>query len=189
MSRDLGAAANRAKRQRSRGRIGDVVSLRHAVTGAENEFVVHEEPVWRDRADFIISAALRESDLPKRFEQLWVRQVADDEFEVCCVPFFLYDIALGDVVRTSARGDRRYVVERVVVPSGRFVFRVWFGDSFFPRDAIATDLVALGAQIERSSVNLLAVDTEDQDQAQAVADYLATREARGELKYETGQTA
>jgi hypothetical protein len=161
------------------------------VTAAEKEFVVHEEPVWRDRANFIVNAELRESDSPKRFEQLWTRQVGDDQFEVCCVPFFLYDIALGDIVRTAPRGERRYVVERVIRPSGRYVFRVWLGlgESFVPRETIAEALRELGALTEWSSVNLLAVDAENAEQAQAVADYLDAREKSGELMFETGRSA
>jgi hypothetical protein len=158
-------------------------------SAAEKEFVVHEEPVWRDRANFIVNAALPPGDQPKRFEQLWTRQVGDDQFEVCCVPFFLYDIALGDVVRTAPRGDRRYVVERVIRPSGRYVFRVWLGESFMPRETIAEQLRDLGALTEWSSVNLLAVDAENAEQAQVVADYLDAREKRGELMFETGRSA
>jgi hypothetical protein len=159
------------------------------MTSAEHEFVVHEEPVWRDRANFIVHAELAEADRAKRFEQLWARQLDDQEFEVCCIPFFLYDVALGDVVRTAPRGDRRYVVERVVKPSGRYVFRVWFGESFHPRNPIAARLKQLGALIEWSSTNLLAVDVEDGERAQVVADYFHARERKGELTYETGRSA
>ena len=97
-----------------------------AMTGAQQEFVVHQDPAWREHANFIISAELPEKDRPKRFEQLWARQVADARFEVCCIPFFVFDLALGDMVATSPRGGRKYVVEKVVEPSGRYVFRVWF---------------------------------------------------------------
>jgi hypothetical protein len=159
------------------------------VAGSEIEFVVHREPVWRDRANFIVNGELQESDRPERSEQLWTRQLADDEFEVCCIPFFLYDIALGDIVLTSVRDARRYVVARVIRPSGRCVFRVWLGDSFHPREAAAMELRRLGALTEWSSVNLLAVDAEDDEQARAVADYLQAREERGDLTYETGRSA
>jgi hypothetical protein len=30
----------------------------------------------------------------RKFEQLFVKQLADDRFEICCIPFFVYDIAL-----------------------------------------------------------------------------------------------
>lgn len=121
--------------------------------------------------------------------RLWTRQVAADEFEVCCIPFFLYDVALGDVVRTAPRDQQRYVVERVVRPSERYVFRVWFGSSFHPREGIAEELNELGALTERSSLNLLSVDADSTERAQAVADYLDAREKLGELTYETGRSA
>jgi hypothetical protein len=153
-----------------------------------NEFVVHQDPVWRERSNFIINAELAEKDRPRRFEQLFAKQVGEDRFEICCIPFFVYDIALGDVVVTSPRGGRKYVVDKVVEPSGRYVFRVWFGESFHPRDEIAAELRALGSIIEWSSRNLLAVDAVDREHAQLVADFLAEREQAGHLVYETGRS-
>jgi hypothetical protein len=35
-------------------------------------------------------------------EQLWARQVGDRHFELCCIPYFVYDLALGDVVEIDA---------------------------------------------------------------------------------------
>jgi hypothetical protein len=87
---------------------------------------VHETPVWREKADFMICGPLPEA---ARSEQLWARQVGDQRFETCYIPFFLYDVALGDVVETNAGYD----VERVVEASGRYVFRVWFGSTAHPR--------------------------------------------------------
>lgn len=153
-----------------------------------NEFVVHQDPVWRERSNFIINAELAEKDRPRRFEQLFAKQVGEDRFEICCIPFFVYDIALGDVVVTSPRGGRKYVVDKVIEPSGRYVFRVWFGESFHPRDEIAAELRALGSIIEWSSRNLLAVDAVDREHAQLVADFLAEREQAGHLVYETGRS-
>jgi hypothetical protein len=158
------------------------------MTGTQQEFVVHEAPVWRERSNFIVHAELPEKDRPKRFEQLWARQVTDDQFEVCCIPFFIYDVALGDVVATSPRAGRKYVVAKVVQPSGRYVFRVWFGQSFQPRDEIAGELEALGSLVEWSSRNLLAIDAADGDKAQFVADFLVEREKAGHLLYETGRS-
>lgn len=143
---------------------------------------VHLEPAWRNRANFVIGAPLPE---PGRAEQLWARQISDDRFEICCIPFFLYDIALGDVVAT----DENHDVVRVVEPSGRYVFRVWFGESAQPPQAIAERLTDLGALLEWSSANLLAVDAADAAQAQRVADFLAEQEHAGQLTYETGRSS
>jgi Domain of unknown function (DUF4265) len=158
------------------------------VTDSSGEYVLHPDPVWRDRANFIINARLAESDSPKRFEQLWTRRVSDNEFEVCCIPFFLYDLALGDVVTTVPWDDRRYVVDRVLSSSGRYTFRAWFGRSPLRPQAVADDLQKMGSLLEWSSRTLLAVDAADIERAQQVADYLAEREQRKELLYETGRT-
>lgn len=147
----------------------------------------HEDPIWRERSNFLIAAAIT-SELADR-EQLWARQISDDTFEICCIPFFVYGLALGDVVQTAPAGGRRYVVHKVVRPSGRFVFRVWFGDSFQPRREIAEQLEALGAIVEWSSPNLLAVDAADENLAMTISGWLLEREKQGHLVYETGKTA
>ena len=79
------------------------------------EFVVHHEPAWQHRSDFIINAMLPEDG---RFEELWVRKITDDTFEICCIPFFLYDVALGDVVRTHVADGREFSFDGVLEPSG-----------------------------------------------------------------------
>jgi hypothetical protein len=154
-----------------------------AMSGATGRFLLHTDPVWRGESNFIINAAVPgEGD---RFEQLWVRQLGEYRFELCCIPFFLYDVALGDVVET----DVDYRMTRVLEPSGRFVFRVWFGESFHSRQEIADELVALGALVEWSSVNMFAVDATDAHHAQQIADVLFAHEGAGRLVYETGRSA
>jgi hypothetical protein len=142
---------------------------------------VHEAPVWRDQANFIIGAPLPEEG---RAEQLWARQLGYERFEICCIPFFVYDLALGDVVETDANHDIARVIER----SGRFVFRVWFGEAFHPRQGVADELAELGALLEWSSPNLLAVDAADEAHAQVIVHYLAEQERAGRLMYETGRS-
>lgn len=144
----------------------------------------HTEPVWRGRSNFVIAAEI-EGDESVAIEQLFARQIGPVRFELCCIPFFLYDVALGDVVET----DKDYLVRRVVVPSGRYVFRIWFAETAQRRDEITAKLSHLGALIEWSSVNLLAVDARDHAHAQEVANYLAAAEAEGLLMFETGRSA
>ena len=59
----------------------------------------------------------------------------------------------------------------------------------YTRDEIATALDGLGALLEWSSTNLLAVDAHDAGHAREVADYLQEQEDAGRLMYETGKTA
>ena len=53
-------------------------------------YALHMNPVWRDKANFIIDAELGEGQ--GKYEQLWVRKIENQEkqFEVCCIPAFLY---------------------------------------------------------------------------------------------------
>src|SRR6266581_8592772 len=97
-----------------------------AMTSRARE-AVHQEPVWRARANFIIAAETPDGGDAKT-EQLWARQLGENRFEICCIPLFLYEIALGDIVTTSPTKDRRYMVAEVAEPSGRYEFRAWFGE-------------------------------------------------------------
>lgn len=142
--------------------------------------MTHSAPAWQDRADFIIGAPLPE---PDRSEQLWARRLDDLRFEICCIPFFLYDVALGDIVQTNAAYD----LQRVIKRSGRSVFRVWLGASLYPREDIERELTDLGL-LERSSANLLAIDAADEQSAIQIATYLHAQEQAGRLTYETGRT-
>jgi hypothetical protein len=153
----------------------------------QEQFSTHGEPVWRDRANFIVNATLPEAG---RFEQLWCRQITDHTFEVCCIPFFLYDVALGDVVETSPQGERRYVLSRVRTRSGRYVFRAFFERRQYRfRDEAVGALTSLGALVEWSSPSLVAVDARDAAHGQEIADCLHAQQLQDHLVYETGKTA
>lgn len=141
---------------------------------------VHEAPVWRHRANFLIGARLPEAD---RSEQLWAKRLEQDlRFQICCIPFFLYDCSLGDVVETDTSYDVVAIVER----SGRSVFRSYFGDSFHPRERVVEELLGLGALTEWSSVDMLAVDAANADISAVVLAHLNKAQRDGRLTYEIG---
>ncbi len=141
--------------------------------------------MWRDRSDFVIAAQIEPGVTGISTEQLWARQIDERHYELCCIPFFAFDLALGDVVEV----DATYMVTRVTKPAGRYVFRVYFGRSEHPREEIVEHLTGHGALLEWSSANLLAVDAPDLAAAQPIADYLQEQEDQGRLMYETGKNA
>jgi hypothetical protein len=145
--------------------------------------VVHREPVWRKRSDFVIAASV-DGNEEIGTEQLYARQLGELRFEICCIPFFVSDVALGDIVQT----DATYLVNGVVEKSGRYVFRVWFGESSSPHAHIVETLMSLGALLEWSSENLVAADAADEASAMRIADYLHSEEQANRLVYETGRT-
>ncbi len=157
----------------------------------ETKYAVHLNPVWRDRANFIIHAQVHieesDSSVP-RFEQLWSTRINNNQFMICCIPFFVYGLALGDEVETHEELEKQYVVSKVVASSGRSCFRVWFGD--VPEPPVQQVLQALAqrrALMEFYSKNLLAVDAESPRQAEKIANLLQEKERLGHSNYEVGK--
>lgn len=146
---------------------------------------VHRDPIWRDRSDFIIATEIDPGATGIATEQLWARKVDEQHFELCCIPFFAYDLALGDVVEV----DSGYLVQRVSAPSGRYVFRVHFERANFDlRDEVVLGLTERGALVEWSSSSMFAVDARDAAHGQEIADFLVAEENQGRLIYETGKS-
>ena len=98
----------------------------------------------------------------------------------------MYDVALGDEVRTTSD----YVFESVLIDSGHYTFRVWFGESndLAVRGEVLECLKALGCLFECYSGNLISIDADSDAIAQKVANFLYERDLQGRLSYETGRS-
>jgi hypothetical protein len=127
---------------------------------------------------------MKEGQAPDAWEQLWCRQISHNRFELCCIPFFLYGLALGDEVRTG----KGHWIKRVLKPSGHRTYRVLFGKSTEDgiRQRMAQELYGLGCYLEGYSENLLGVSAPDADIAQRTVECLETNERTGQLVYEMG---
>ena len=146
--------------------------------------IVHREPAWGEHADSVVATAVTLADGSAAIEQLWGRQVAEDLYELCCIPFFALDLAMGDVVEV----DANHRITRVVRPSGRYVFRVQLGSS---AHALADTIDALedaGGLLEWSGMSMIAVDARDATHAGEIADFLGERRDAGHLTYELGRS-
>ena len=123
-------------------------------------------------------------DGKNEWEQLWGQEVAPQRCVVCCIPFFVHDIALGDEVEINVHS----VFQRVVRASGQVTFRVWFGGQEAERQqALVHEIENMGPLMEWSSDHLLALSVPEA-KAQPLADYLQLRERAGWLQYETGRS-
>ena len=135
---------------------------RLAVVADEADIATHAHPVWRERADYILQADLAEHGLPGRYEQLWARRVEADRFELCCLPFFTYGYALGDIVALrAATGPFDRVLGSVVRPSSRGLLRVAFLTADGHEDLHAS-LAASDRPHEWRSGGFVAIDIEGQ---------------------------
>ncbi|SDG16290.1 MULTISPECIES: DUF4265 domain-containing protein [Rhodanobacteraceae] len=144
---------------------------------------IHADPIWRDQSNFVFRVPLESQDGRQRWEQLWGKKITETRFSLCCIPFFVYDLALGDEVEVD--GQRKILK---VHPSGHLTFRLWFGDrSIGSQDKALHAIAESNVLMERSSEHLLAISVRA-DEAQSVANALQQLEDEGMLSYETGQT-
>jgi hypothetical protein len=153
---------------------------------AEPKHATHADPVWHDRTNFIIQVDLEPHGMPSgSYEQLWTRTRDQGRYEVCCIPFFTYGIALGDVVVWND-ADRR---ARIVEPSGRQVIRVAFND---PAEAVAAheefhaDLLSTHALVEFRGAGYAAVDIDSDERLRAVLDVVDPLQTSGRAIWEWG---
>ncbi len=140
-------------------------------------YLTHQDPIWRDKANYILMAHV-EDDL----EQLWTQEISESTFMICCIPFFIYDVALGDIV--EAVNNR---VTRVIERSGRYVFRVWLSpEGELEIVKIVQRLYEHGALVERSSRRMFAIDASNEAVATEIRQVLEKMQAEGLFEYETG---
>lgn len=150
---------------------------------------VHREPAWRGRADFIIEARVEHGGGREIREQLWAR-AAGGRFEVCCIPFFVPDLALGDEVEVEEDEAGRHLLRRVVKASGNETYWVWFEDdaevSLLHR--VRDGLERLGCLTEGYSRGLLAFNAESAGQAERALEFLGGEEFRPYLECVSSRT-
>jgi Domain of unknown function (DUF4265) len=84
----------------------------------------HAIPARLDPDAVLVDVDLEAFGMPGRREQLSTSQVSPDRFEVCCIPFFTYGIALGDVVSARKGQETSWLMESVVSRSGHRTVRL-----------------------------------------------------------------
>jgi hypothetical protein len=151
-----------------------------------DQLAIHIYPVWGESADSRILAYVDEDQGSPRWEEIFAEKIGALRFKVCCIPFLVYDLALGDEVET----DADLAITKVMTGSGHWTFRVWFGDS--PRQEIKAEVLdecyRIGVGFEWQSDDMVAISAPDAVLGQLVADYLWDLEQKSELVYETGRS-
>jgi hypothetical protein len=149
---------------------------------SEEHIATHREPLRRELSNFVFLAALDAENGNREWEQLWGRVISPQRVEVCCIPFFVYDLNLGDVVDL----DPNNILAGVITRSGQLTFRAWL-ESVSPEDRqkLLAEVDATGTFREWSSPNLIALSVHE-TRAHKLADLLEKWAARGPLVYENG---
>jgi len=144
----------------------------------------HPFPAWGDVADGIAYVPAESDGLPARFfEELPTRRLGEN-YQICAVPLFARNLALGDVVAASPDDEGRLIVTGVVQNSGRFDYRVWFGNvpEVERREMnrhVVERLTEIGCLIEHYSSNFIGVDAPDEVVAREVVGFLLEHRPSG----------
>lgn len=143
--------------------------------------LTHPEPAWPGRADDTVTALVLgpPGSLPRE-EELPVRRIGDDTYEICCVPFLQLRLTLGDVVRLAAGG---YVGETVHA-SGRVGIAVRCGDPATEVDVRGLADAFPGTVVEAVAEDgALALAAPSADDARRIFGRLREWEGAGTLTY------
>ena len=126
-----------------------------------------------------------------RWEGLLAVRLSCNRARVCAVPFWVYDVNLGDEVALMESAEGAPVVTGVVVDGGNYTFRVRFAgaaDDDVRWRELMVELEPFDCWFDVRSPAFVAMSA-PAAHARAVADYLDDRERRGELLFETGRSA
>ena len=143
----------------------------------------HKHPIWGSRADSKV--IIEDEDWQ---EIIPAKKVKGTSFlyEICALPFFAYDLCLGDTVRTDEKGK----VLEAVESARRFGFRI-FIPSQAPHDTsknVINELQKHECHIEYNTSEYFGVDVPNELQASHISGILQEAGDKGLLKYETVRT-
>ncbi len=154
----------------------------------KSTIAVHRNPIWRSEANHFIFAEARVGDSPPEWEQLWSRQTKPGNFILCCIPYFTYDLALGDEVEASLNNSDRLAVTRVVKRSDHWTLRLWFGyhESSNIRAVLAEIARVPGCLLEAYTAQYIAADAASFEVAERLVERLTELQNLGKLTFEKG---
>jgi Domain of unknown function (DUF4265) len=144
---------------------------------------VHLSPAWANKANFKIFADIAEDKKKPEWEQLWVNRENDQSYQICCIPFFTYGIALGDIVTV----DDRLVITKKLSNSGHKTVRIWFADTPVSISSeFGAELFSLGYILEWQSKKMLALSAANQNQFDDLIEFLDAKLIELGFEYELG---
>ncbi len=150
--------------------------------GRELVFWPHRQSAWAEKADRFLNLVVLDDEVDEdACEQVAARLIEADTYELCSIPFFARNYALGDHVHAPAGK-----IENVVKPSGRYVYRIFFSENQV-HQPILDELRNLGGCLFESLGNgLYAIDVANEDLAILLVTRMDELEESGVLVWESG---
>lgn len=92
---------------------------------SNSEFIAtHVHPAWKGKADYIFRCRIESKNDRDEWEQMWGKVIVEHTYMVCCIPFFIYGLSLGDVVKVNEDGDFE-----ILEKSSQNTIRIWIDNA------------------------------------------------------------
>ncbi len=134
----------------------------------------------------IVFELAQDGDAPYQVESLWAVPLDGGGYRIDNIPWYVSNIALGDVVAAAPRNDERlFFTGEILRRSGNRTIRVRLVEESIARSAAIHDAIErLGAKSELDHTDLLAVNA-PADRLADVLKFLETGAAQGHWSLET----
>jgi hypothetical protein len=120
------------------------------------------------------------------WEDLWASPLTDGLAMIQSIPFFVKNVAVGDIAATVRTEDGRIVLQTIVERSGHSTFRIWpHQRATAERDGIMGDLKDRGAGVELTIESLIAIDAPPERESE-IWNYLETGEKANRWDLQVG---
>lgn len=156
---------------------------------SEPKFLVHTAPAKTAEQNYIARVDLAHFGFPGLFEQMWLGNLGQGVYEVRCIPFRVYGIALGDLVGVSPDGS---LINSLIRPSGRRVLRILIIPSLANWrlsvivDSLNINIEVLNLLFEWSGDRHVAIDIPEGLNVDDLIDLAQGYAERGEVLWEWG---
>lgn len=120
------------------------------------------------------------------WEELWATPVEGGCFRLDSTPFFVKDIAAGDVIATVTTEEGLYTFQKIISRSGNSSFRIWLHDVVAHDGVkIVEALRELGVHVEITLGRLIAINVSP-DRENEIWEYLEAGRGRGDWGLRVG---
>jgi hypothetical protein len=88
---------------------------------SNSDFIAtHTHPAWIERADYIFRCRIESQNGGDEWEQMWGKVIEENTYMVCCIPFFVYGLSLGDIIKLDTNRDFE-----IIKKSLNITIRIW----------------------------------------------------------------
>jgi len=135
------------------------------------KILTHTFPLLRKEANYLKILPAKGMPFGYSHEQIWLKKLKNSKYSVCCVPYLLYDLCIGDTIKFD-NSNKGY---ELVASAGRYGFRAVFDIDKILGNEVLMKLKesSIKTNIEYETyLSLIAIDVKDIKSAREYSGFL-----------------